>query len=175
MLELGVLGADAPTRWRQLRTPGQRTPEELIDRYDITCQPVRDLLVDYLRERQPGLDYNSLRDLSYYLGSRFWKDLELHHPGINTLRLSPEIAAAWRQRVLTKTQDNGQTSALWISHRECLAKIRAFYLDLSQWAIEDPARWAWWVAPCPVSADNLSRGKAKRQHKARMDARAPLR
>jgi hypothetical protein len=28
LLELGVLGADAPTRWRQLRTPGQRTPDE---------------------------------------------------------------------------------------------------------------------------------------------------
>ena len=173
--ELGALGADAPARWRQLRTAGQRTADELVDRYDLACRPVRDLLVDYLRERQPGLDYNSLRDLSYYLACRFWKDLELHHPGIDSLRLAPEVAAGWRQRVLTKplakASTGGHEPGLRISHRECLAKVRAFYLDLSQWAIEDPARWAWWVTPCPVGADDLGRRKAKRQHKARMDAR----
>jgi integrase len=169
--ELGFLGADAPARWRQLRTAGQRTPEELVDRYDIACRPVRDLLVDYLRERQPGLDYNSLRDLSYYLACRFWKDLELHHPGIDSLRLAPEVAAGWRQRVLTKPPKGGDASGPRISHRECLAKIRSFYLDLSQWALEDPARWAWWVAACPVGPDDLGGRKVKRQHKARMDAR----
>jgi hypothetical protein len=169
--ELGILGADAPARWRQLRTPGQRTPDELVDRYDIACQPVRDLLVEYLRERQPGLDYNSLRDLSYYLACCFWKDLEAHHPGIDSLRLTPQVAAGWRERVLTKPPTREHDPGLRISHRECLAKVRAFYLDLSQWALEDPARWAWWVAPCPIGADDLGGRKAKRQRKARMDAR----
>jgi hypothetical protein len=169
--ELGILGAEAPARWRQLRTPGQRTPEELVDRYDIACQPVRDLLVDYLRERQPGLDYNSLRDLSYFLACCFWKDLETHHPGIDSLRLTPQIAAGWKERVLTRPATREHDPGLRISHRECLAKVRAFYLDLSQWALEDPARWAWWVAPCPIAADDLGGRKAKRQRKARMDAR----
>ncbi|MET9615689.1 hypothetical protein [Kitasatospora indigofera] len=99
---LGLFDDHAPTRLRELRTPGQRTPDELIDRYQLSCQPVRDLLVDYLRERQPALDYNSLKDLSYYLGKRFWKDLELHHPGIESLRLPPEATSAWRQRLLSK-------------------------------------------------------------------------
>lgn len=48
---------------------------------------------------------------------------------------------------------------------------RALYLDLSQWAIEDPSRWARWVAPCPVSRADSGTRKHKRQHKARMDAR----
>jgi Phage integrase family len=176
--ELGIFGDQAPARLRELRTGGQRTPEELIDRYQLACQPVRDLLVDYLRERQPGLDYNSLRDLAYYLGYRFWKDLELHHPGIDTLRLSAEVVVAWRQRLLTKPKTvatgSGDTSVVAvprISYRECLVKVRAFYLDLSQWALEDPARWARWVAPCPISQDAIGHRKFKRRHKARMDAR----
>lgn len=54
----GLFGGDAPTTLRELRAAyGQRTPKKLIDRYQLACRPVRDLLVDYLRERQPGLDY----------------------------------------------------------------------------------------------------------------------
>ena len=49
--------------------------------------------------------------------------------------------------------------------------MRSFYLDLSQWAIEDPARWAQWVAPCPVSQDQIGNRKFVRRRKARMDAR----
>jgi len=92
--ELGILDRQAPARLRELRTGGQKTPDELIDRYQLTCRPIRDLLVDYLQERQPGLDYNSLRALAYYLGNRFWKDLELHHPDLDSLHLPVEVAAA---------------------------------------------------------------------------------
>jgi hypothetical protein len=45
----GVFGGIAPTV-RGLKTQGQLSCEQLIDRYDITCRPVRDLLVDYLRD-----------------------------------------------------------------------------------------------------------------------------
>jgi hypothetical protein len=176
--DLGILGPETPMGWRELRTGGQRTPEELIDRYRIECRPVRDLLVEYLRERQPALDYNSLRDLAYFLGCRFWRDLELHHPGIDTLHLPADVAATWRQRLLTRPEEvvgrDGERAVVpvaRISFRECLIKVRAFYLDLSQWAIEDPSRWARWVAPCPVSRADIGTRKHKRQHKARMDAR----
>ncbi len=175
--DLGFLGDQAPLRFRQLRTGGQLTPEQLIDRYDLQCRPIRDLLVDYLRERQPSLDYNSLRDLSYYLGRRFWKDLELHHPGIDRLHLPLEIATAWRQRLQEKPRAAGSTGDVVvgtvprIAYREALVKVRSFYLDLSQWALEDPARWAVWVAPCPVGRADAEQRKFKRHRKARMDAR----
>lgn len=173
--DLGFLGEQAPLRFRQLRTGGQLTPEQLVDRYGLQCRPIRDLLVAYLRERQPSLDYNSLKDLAYYLARRFWKDLEVHHPGIDSLRLAPEVAAGWRERLLTKRPPGSGSDASEpiprISYRECLVKVRAFYLDLSQWALEDPARWAPWVAPCPVGRDDVEHRKAKRRHKARMDAR----
>jgi hypothetical protein len=176
--ELGILHGQAPARLRELRTVGQKTPDQLIDRYQIACRPVRDLLVDYLRERQPALDYNSLRSLAYYLGRRFWKDLELHHPGIASLHLPAETAAAWRQRLLTQpktvmTEAGTKTLAPVprVSYGQCLTRVRSFYLDLSQWAIEDPARWAHWVVPCPVSQNEIGNRKFVRRRKARMDAR----
>ena len=174
----GVLEPGAPAVLRELRAAGQRTPEELIDRYRLTSRPVRDLLVDYLKERQPALDYSSLRSLAAALGGRFWKDLEDHNPGIDSLHLPAEVADAWKQRLRTTRKtvpvadgEKTEVTAERISYRQCLTPVRAFYLDLSQWAIEDPARWARWVVPCPVGAEEISQRKAARQRKARMDAR----
>ena len=176
--QMGIFGEQAPETVRQARTIGQRTPDELIDRYRLRCRPVRDLLVDYLRERQPALDYASLDSLAYYLGKRFWQDVERHHPGIDTLRLPREVADAWKQRLQTKTTmvkgDDGQTAQITaprIGYRECLTPVRALYLDLAHWAVEDPGRWAHWVTPCPVGEEEINRKKAKRLRKSRMDAR----
>ncbi|WP_251016434.1 hypothetical protein [Streptomyces sp. ISL-99] len=83
------------------RHSGQVSVAELVDRYQLRCRPVRDLIVDYLAERQPSLDYNSLEDLSRTLARHFWADLERHHPGIGSLRLAPEVAAAWKERCPT--------------------------------------------------------------------------
>lgn len=175
--DLNVFDDQAPATLRELRTGGQRTPEELIDRYGIACRPVRDLLVDYLRERQPALDYNSLDALSYYLAKLFWSDLERHHPGIASLHLPTDVADAWKQRLRTTTKivrtPDGRrvtTEAPRINYRECLTPVRAFYLDLAHWAVEDPARWAHWVAPCPVGSEEINRKKDKRRRKSRMDA-----
>jgi hypothetical protein len=99
--QLGTFGPAAPARLRELRTAGQRTPEEMIDRHNLACRPIRDLLVDYLKERQPAIDYASLEQLAHRLGM-FWADLEAHHPGIDSLHLSAEAAAAWKQRMRTK-------------------------------------------------------------------------
>jgi len=176
--QTGILEPGAPPVLRELRAAGQRTPEELIDRYRLDCRPVRDLLAEYLKERQPALDYSSLRSLAAALGGRFWKDLEDHHPGIDSLHLPAAVAEAWKQRLRTTRKTvtaagGGKTevTAERISYRQCLTPVRAFYLDLSQWAIEDPARWARWVVPCPVGAEEISQRKTARQRKARMDAR----
>lgn len=84
---MGIFEPAAPQMLRELTASRQRTPGELIDRYDLACRPVRDLLVDYLKERQPALDYSSLRKLSAALAGGFWKNLERHHPGISSLHL----------------------------------------------------------------------------------------
>jgi integrase len=176
--ELGVFEDEAPQRLRAFRTAGQLTPAELVDRYQLHCRPVRDLLVDYLAERQPALDHTSLKGLAYYLAQRFWADLEQHHPGIDSLRLTRDVADAWKQRQRTKPQVitavDGTKSVVMverIGYRDCLTPVRAFYLDLSQCAIDDPARWAQWAAPCPVGQEEISQRKFQRHRKARMDAR----
>jgi hypothetical protein len=173
----GILGPEAPARLEELRSAGRRTPAELIDRFDLACRPIRDLLVDYLAERQPRLDYSSLRSLAANLGNAFWKDLERHNPGINSLDLRPEVATAWKQRLRTRqktTTTDGVKTAVTvdrIGYRQLLTPVRAFYLDLAQWALEDPARWGPWVAPCPVGEEEINQRKAARHRKSRMDAR----
>ena len=176
--QMGIFGDHAPATLRALRSTGQRTPEQLIDRYRLACRPIRDLLVDYLRERQPALDYTSLVSLASFLGKLFWADLERHHPGLASLHLPAEVAEGWKQRLRTVTKTvrtpdgrHAQVQVARINYRECLTPVRAFYLDLAQWAVEDPARWGPWVAPCPVGAEEINRRKHKRHRKARMDAR----
>ncbi|WP_053763308.1 hypothetical protein [Streptomyces sp. AS58] len=49
--------------------------------------------------------------------------------------------------------------------------MRVLYLDLAEWAVEDPGQWAAWVAPCPISEAEYSAKKAGQPLKARMDQR----
>jgi hypothetical protein len=177
--EPGNFPADAPTTLRDVsRHSGQVSVAELVDRYQLKCRPVRDLIVDYLTERQPSLDYNSLEDLSRTLARNFWADLEKHHPGIGSLRMAPEIAAAWKERCRTKTSaqrlPDGTTVEVDSPRKNAFAlltAVRAFYLDLTQWALEEPGRWGPWVAPYPIKEAEISRRKHVTRRKARMDQR----
>jgi len=174
----GAFGQDAPAAMRVLASRGKPTCEQLIDRYGIACQPVRDVLVDYLRERQASADFSSLQRLAYLLGKLFWADLEKHQPGISSLKLSRDTAAAWKQRVMTRTTttltsdgQRAQTVTARLDGRSALTAVRAFYLDIAEWADEDPARWGPHAVRCPVSASEASHKKDRSQRKSRMDQR----
>ena len=174
----GVLGPDAPAAIEMFSGRGQPTCEQLIDRYQIACRPVRDVLVDYLRERQPSVDFSSLQRFAYLLGKLFWADLEAHHPGIDSLKLPREVAAAWKQRVMTRTRattsptgEQVQLTAARLDGRSVLSAVRAFYLDIAEWADDDPARWGPWAVRCPVSASDVSHKKDRSRRKSRMDQR----
>jgi Phage integrase family len=172
--QTGVFGPHAPGTLAQLLTIGQRSPAELIDRYQLACKPVRDLLVDYLQERQPALDHRSLDTLAQQLGRNFWQDLERHHPGIASLHLPPEVATAWKQRLRTKTTaaaGAAQATGPRLTSRHTLLAVRALYLDLACWAAEDPARWGPWAVPSPVTKADVNSRKEDRRRKSRMDTR----
>ncbi|WP_399143142.1 tyrosine-type recombinase/integrase [Streptomyces sp. NBUA17] len=173
--DLGLFPPDAPPNLRHISVrTGQRTPAQLIDRYKIQNEPIRDLLVSYLTERQVAMDYTSLDDLSRCLGLNFWADLEKHHPGIDSLHLAPETAAAWKQRFRTKVDHKRLPDGSMVEYESprlsfvpVLTKIRAFYLDIAQWAADDPARWGQWAVSCPIKESEVSHKKHERQQKAR--------
>jgi hypothetical protein len=176
---LGHLGPEAPATGRAfLQAAGQRTVEELVDRYQLRCRPVRDLLVDYLRERQPAVDYTTLSNLAGDLARLFWADLERHHPGIDSINLAPEIAQAWRHRVsyrpVTSTGPGSDAEEALVPRagaRSVMMTVRAFYLDIAQWALDEPHRWARWAVPCPIKEADCNRAKHDKIVKSRMDQR----
>jgi len=141
---------------------GQRPVEELVDYHRVQCQPVRDVLVRYLSERAAALDHVSVRNLASSLAGLFWADIERRHPGTSTLRLPPEVAGAWKQRLRTYTAADGTTRERK-NYLVILSQVRSFYLDIQEWAMEDPS-WAEWAAPSPVRRSELA-GMAKARRK----------
>ncbi|MGW4688551.1 tyrosine-type recombinase/integrase [Streptomyces sp. NPDC004244] len=166
----GQFPPDAPASLSRLETfTGQVSIGDLVDRYQLRCRPIRDVIVDYLTERQPSMDYNSLQGLSRVLASNFWADLERHHPGINSLALAPEVADAWKTRLATRTvrrrQPNGTATEASVPRKDAptlMMSVRAFYLDLAQWALEEPARWGQHAVRCPFPPVS-SKKRQKRQ------------
>ena len=79
------------------------------------------------------------------------------------------VAAAWKQRIWVQ----GRTTASRTASSPCrhaprldrgprnLGNVRAFYLDIAQWAADDPARWGPWVAACPIRDGELTRPAAR--------------
>ena len=144
------------------------SPEQLIDRYDLDCRPVRDLLVDYLRERQPA-DFSTLRR---------WPTpgpAVLERPG--TASSGDRLAGLSAGGRRLETADHQKPPARAAGRPDprdrggnALVKVRAFYLDIAQWAAEDPARWAPWAAPARSGRRDPARGRAARR-KSRMDQR----
>jgi hypothetical protein len=171
LAETGVFGPGAPPRLKAVMVIGQRSPAELIDRHHLACRPIRDLLVDYLTDRTVDVDYVTLEDMARSLGLLFWKDLEQHHPGINSLRLDAQTVAAWKERVSIVPARGGQPARPRINVHIVLNTVRALYQDIARWAADDPARWGPWVAPCPIRDNETSHVKARSRRKADMDQR----
>ncbi|MHB2021096.1 MAG: tyrosine-type recombinase/integrase, partial [Candidatus Xenobia bacterium] len=160
-----------PTIWAASRR-GQLTVPELVDGYQVASQPVRDLFIDYLYERQAGMDYTSLRQLATKLVLLFWRDLELHEPGISSFHLPDAVARRWKQRLAHVQYGNHRVGELREDPYSILMAVRAFYADLAHWTLEDPARWGRWAAPNQVSGRDLGGLQKQRQHStARMHQR----
>lgn len=126
------------------RRVGQRTVEGLVDYYGITG-PCREPLIHYLKVRSASLDYSSVYGLARNLVGVFFADILKHQPDQSTFALTPQQAADWRDRVKFKVDGTPRRDA----HAIYFA-VRAFYLDISQWALED-AFWAQWSAPTPIT------------------------
>ena len=88
------------------------------------------------------------------------------------------LSRAWKDDLATKKRTvidaDGkpvEVRSPRLNAKEELLRVRAFYLDIAHWAVDDPARWARWAAPCPISNAEISRAKERQHRKARMDQR----
>ena len=126
------------------RRVGQRTVEEMVDYYHVTGT-CREPLIHYLKVRSAGLDYASLSGLCGNLVGVFFADILKHHPDQCTFALTAQQAADWKARAKFRADGTPRRDA----HGVYFA-VRAFYLDISQWALED-AFWAQWAAPTPIT------------------------
>lgn len=159
---IGAFPADLSLRDEVMR--GQKTPAELVDQYGITAPGVRQALIRYLTERQTHIDYNSLSTVAGYLAGLFWADIEAHHPGIDTLHLPHEVVDGWKERLAFHKSRPGRPARPRKSIHAVLTHVRAFYLDIQEWAHQDPS-WVPWAAPSPVRRED-SAGQAKRRKQA---------
>jgi integrase len=135
----------------------QLSAEQLIDRYDLRS-PHRELFIEYLKQRRPSLDYSTWRSHAQILVKNFWLDITSRHPDLPSLTLTREIADEWKQRIRVR-----QDGELRVNHLNQLFIVRAFYLDLAQWALED-SYWAPWACAPPISRHEVA-GYAKLRRK----------
>lgn len=173
LVELGPLAGEPPTlkaAWNEAGRSRRHSVEGLVARYGIPESGVRDLLVDYLREVQPGMDYGSLEGVAYRLVRLFWAEVLHINPEQADLRLSPAVAQEWRRRLATTVDGKPRrdTSSTYFA-------VRGMYRDLAEWSHQQPERWAIWVAPTPVPrAESRQISKANRRRRARMQQRTRI-
>ena len=143
--KMAGLLADEPDSYAELIHVEKMTPEQLVDRHGVDDPEIRKVFIAYLTEVSVSCDYSTLYGLEQLLVKNFWGDIQQHHPGIATLKLTAEQAADWRTRV--RTMPNGKPRKDWA---QVMDRVRTFYNDIAAWALDDPARWAMWVAPNPI-------------------------
>lgn len=148
------------------RRQGVLTPEELVDREQVQTPAVRNLLVRYLEFKAITIKQVSLKGLALVLVKHFWRDIERHHPEVESLDLSPQLAEAWRRRHARQATRNRETT------QKELMLIRALYLDLQELAQVEPEAWPLHRHPPPVRAADLhGMTQRKRERVARMQER----
>ncbi|MFJ2131420.1 tyrosine-type recombinase/integrase [Streptomyces sp. NPDC087845] len=157
--QMGHFPPGTPPTLRAYVYRGQLTITQLVDRYPLQHQGVRQLLIDYLTRRRASTDYTTITALARQLANTFWAKIEKINPGQQDLALSPEVYAQWREAVKRWDRDERRARA---DDSGILLAVRALYIDLHSWAIEEPERWAQWVVPRPIRPREL-KGFAKRK------------
>ncbi|MBT2586492.1 tyrosine-type recombinase/integrase [Arthrobacter sp. ISL-95] len=170
LVALGPLSGEPPTlraAWHASVASRRHTVKTLVDRYRIPESGVRRLLIDYLEELKPSMDYGSLEGIAYRLVRLFWAEVIDINPEQQDLRLSAEVAAQWRERVhrTLEGRPRGDTASTYFA-------VRALYQDIAEWSHDQPERWAIWVAPTPFPrTESRSVSKQRNHVQARMQQR----
>jgi hypothetical protein len=156
LYDLGWLHHESAVLPDRNRRRGRLTPEQIVDHYEIR-EPQRSVLVEYLTHRSPALEYNSLRSLASHLVHHFWRDIQDHHPDLKDFVVTRQMMSAYRDRKF-----GGDQAAAPSTRSDVLFAVRAFYLDVAQWALHD-AYWAPWVAATPVTRVDVQAATKERR------------
>ncbi|TXK12347.1 site-specific integrase [Microbacterium hatanonis] len=160
---LGLLPADAPPRFRDLRKLGQLSIEELVDRTGIKSRRVRNFFVDYFRARA-HLRYSTILQLVSRLVQNFWVEIEMLSPGIDTMDLPADLVDRWRDRIkvvqygTNKGKPRTDVGSITLG-------VRRLYFDINDWAFSDPERYGDLAARNPIPAHDTK--MRARMHRAR--------
>ncbi|HEY3688830.1 MAG TPA: hypothetical protein VGL46_00770 [Pseudonocardiaceae bacterium] len=95
MIALGVFTDEPATlraAWSAKGNARQHSAATLVDRYRIPASGVRDVLVDYLSEIKPGMDYGLLHGVAYRLVRLSWWQFLQINPTQANLRLGMVFA-----------------------------------------------------------------------------------
>ena len=161
----------APPTVRAFKTPGQLSMEQLVDRYPdrLPAGPrpdhrlpagtpaggrPRDAAEPVPRPGRPVLarpGTPSSRDRLAAAGARARP--RRGSSGSPSRRSGPRARPGRSPRRCVPRHDGMNT----------LAMVRAFYLDIAQWAVDDPARWGPWAVPCPIRDEEMSREEGTRR------------
>ncbi len=103
------------------------------------------------------------------LAGRFWADIELHHPEVESLHLPEDVALHGNGEFqISHTLKANRTEMYYVP---IFQSVRAFYLDLQEWAMDDPS-WAAYCVPSPVrKSDIAGSGKEIKKSKAAIHQR----
>ncbi|WP_433862716.1 tyrosine-type recombinase/integrase [Streptomyces sp. L7] len=149
LVDAGKFPEGTPVTMRIATVGGRKSVAEMVGSYGVSNYGVRQLLIDYISHRGAlGMDYSTLSHLVRALTRNFWCVIERINPNQDDLDLDETTYEAWRAEIDTVQTAEGSRprQSIW----DLLVTVRALYLDIQSWAIEDPARWGPWVARCPI-------------------------
>jgi hypothetical protein len=103
LVQAGPLAGEPMTLravWTAKDNSRQHDAAHVLDRCGIPPSPIRELMIDYLTEIRPGLDYGSGVHHVHTLGRAFWREFLQINPGQAELRRTPQVVARWRERLV---------------------------------------------------------------------------
>lgn len=103
-------------------------------------------------------DYVTREGLARAIAGEFWSKIEKIAPDQRTLNIPQEVYDQWREGIRLRKDGKPRVDG----GSGLLLPVRAFYMDIQNWALEEPERWARWAAPCPIPPTDLRGFGARR-------------
>ncbi|WP_158607496.1 tyrosine-type recombinase/integrase [Flexivirga caeni] len=145
----GLIDGDYTARRKRL---GRKNAAQFVSHYGVKSPTIARVLTAYLERRFITLDYSTQASVACTLVRNFWCVIEQLDPGCDTLAISEDVAEAWKEWLRHLRTPTGEPIRPRSAFLDEVATVRGMYLDIQEWAHEEPERWGQWAVRCPVSA-----------------------